>query len=214
MILTPVSVPSDADKLGVLSVADVKASQRISTSSEDGLIEALAIAAYDKFDGRYGWLNRALLTQQWRMALPAFADAIEIPLPPLQSVDLIRYRRGSDGAWVVLHEPAASPAVVSDVLHVVTGALAGRVERLTGKAWPEAQAHPEAVEITFTAGFGTAADIPAGIKRAMAMVAGHFYRHREETYEGTQSRTLEMNAFPAIQHLAGPYRIPHDHGDL
>lgn len=213
MNLTAVSLPDRAAKLGVLSVAELKASQRISTTSEDSLLEDLIVAAYDFFDGRTGWLNRALLTQQWRLALPAFSDRIEIPLPPLQSVDLIRYRRAADNAWATLYEPAASPAVLSDILHVVSGDLVGRVERLHAKAWPATRIHPEAVEVTFTAGFGDASLVPDGIKRAIAMLAGHYYRHREETYEEVQSRALKMNPLAAMQHLAGPYRIPHHHSD-
>ena len=213
MILTPIAVPNRAAKLLVLTVATLKLSQRIVTVSEDALLEDLIVSAYDHFDGRFGWLNRALLTQQWRLSLPAFSDIMEIPLPNLQTVDLIRYRAAADGAWTVLHEPGGSPSLISDVLHVVSGDFVGRIEKLAAKVWPATQSHPEAVEITFTTGYGDAAAIPDGIKRAMAMVAGHFYRHREETYEGTQFRTLMKTPLPAVEFLAGRYRVPNHHGD-
>ena len=46
----------------------------------------------------------------------------------------------------------------------------------------------QAVRITFTAGWSSAGLVPARLKRAVKLLAGHLYEHREATLEARLER--------------------------
>lgn len=202
----------DADEvLACYPVAMFKANKRIGHSVEDGRIEEAIRDAFVYFDGREGWLRRAVLTQTWTMRLPAFAASIEIPLPPLQSVVSVRYR-DADGALQTLHDVGSSLPVVSTVFHEVRGDLFGRLVLASGESWPTtATGNPEAVEIRFTCGFGDADDVPRPIKRSIGLLATHLYENASQTYAEPRLVEVPREIKWGIQSLAGRYRIMNDH---
>src|SRR5882724_2709830 len=84
-----------------ISIADVKAHSRIDADADDGMVAGYITAARQKCESI---LNRALLTQTWRLALkhwPRQRDGfveqyykynfIELPRPPLQSITAFTY---------------------------------------------------------------------------------------------------------------------------
>jgi hypothetical protein len=60
------------------------------------------------------------------------------------------------------------------------------------------------VQISFTAGYGAAVDVPAGIKTWMLMRIGSFYENREE--ESVAYR-VTVQHLPFVDTLLDPYRI-------
>jgi uncharacterized phiE125 gp8 family phage protein len=88
-----------------LTAADAKARLNIGDEVPDAVIEAYITACRQQIDGADGWLGRALITQKWVGKLDYFPTCdggrINIPLPPLQTVDEVSYL-GSDGVAVVI----------------------------------------------------------------------------------------------------------------
>ena len=188
MNLYSVSLPDRPAILTLLSLDDFKEAQRITHAYEDAFLTNCIVDAFRHIDGRHGWLGRAVLTQQWRMTLPRFCASIEIPLPPLVSVDRVTYR-DADGATVVLLATGDSPPVTTAVCHTVVGDYFGHIDLLYEQVWPTTQRHPEAVEITFTAGWADGAPELDVARRGLLFLAGHLMRNREATVLNTE-RTL------------------------
>lgn len=210
MTLTLVTAPTEIDVLGTYSVTQFKQNKRIAHSLENDRIETCIADAYAWFDGPEGWLRRALLTQTWRMTLPEFSTAIEIPIPPLQAVLSVTYR-DEDNAVQTLYDATVSPAVTSDVFNVVTSSLFGRIELAYGKSWPTTYTHPEAVTVTFRAGYGAATAVPRPICRSIGLLATHLYENPSQTYPEPRLVEVPREIHWGIKSLAGRYRITNDY---
>lgn len=223
MGLVVVTPPSEADILGVLSVAELKLNMRVSHSVEDEVFKACILAAYDKLAGPLGWLNRTLLTTTYKLVLPGFVkeetysdsttggpavryvstSTLELPLPPLVSVQTVKYRL--DGVQTTIDS--------ADYV-VATSGLFGTVGLAYESSWPSTiDTHPEAIEIAFTAGFGNSAAVKAksGIVQALKLLAGDAYRNREDTYAEPRLVAVDRKIKNGVQFWAGGYRIVNKH---
>lgn len=176
-----------------LTLAQAKTQVRVeaddSTHNDD--LTALIIEARQYIEQRLG---RQLITATWDLFLDRFPwgvvdrsynGAIEryipIPLPPLQSVTSLKYY-DTDG---VLQTWGTSNYIVS-----TDGSEGGRIALAPGVSWPAAQLRPEAVQIRFIAGYGAASAVPAPLVRAVKLLVGHWFLHREEAIAGTSVSSI------------------------
>ncbi len=137
---------------------------------EDALIAGLIAAAREYCEDVTG---RAFAEQTFELYLDDFPPgrALELPCPPLQSVDSIKYKT-EDGTETTLTEGA-------DYL-VDTESSVGRIVLPKGKTWPSASLyHVNPVKIRFTAGHTTSNPAPPGVKHAIKLLVGHWYANRE-----------------------------------
>jgi len=154
-----------------MSLQEVKDYLKISDyeeyTSEDTYLTSLITAAREYCEG---FQNRAYVTQVWEMALPYFPREIEIPKGNPQTVDSITYK---NSAGVITTLTANTDYVTS------TRGIVGHVVPAYGKAWPSFIPFPlDAVIVTFTAGYGAAADVPENIKQALKLLISHWFTHR------------------------------------
>jgi hypothetical protein len=70
--------------------------------------------------------------------------------------------------------------------------------------WPDTQNRTNAVQISFTTGYGAASTVPAGIKAWILMRIGALYENREEVLVGQR---LVVADLPFVDRLLDPYRI-------
>jgi uncharacterized phiE125 gp8 family phage protein len=164
-------------KVEPLAFADVEA-QIQSTLPDDqaDLVGGFIVAVRQKCENE---LRRALLTQTWDLVLDSFLrpgarcpswNAIEIPLPPLQSVVSVKYLSTAN----VLTTLAPTEYVVD------LDSTPGRVMPAYGKTWPSTLDFPNAVRIQFVAGYGDEAeDVPQCIKNWMLLNVANLYENRE-----------------------------------
>lgn len=167
----------------VLTLNEAKTQLKLDAdiTEDDAFIQALIDGATQYLDGIDGILNRALLTQTWQLKLDEFPRynsmvsnvqrdvyAIKLPLPPLQSVSSVQYvdTAGVTQTW------ASSNYVVD------TANEPGRIYPAYDKCYPSIRSQPEAVTITFVAGYGEAAAVPQPIKSAMLLLIRAWYDHR------------------------------------
>lgn len=139
---------------------------------DDALLARYLASAVAELDGPEGWFGRALLTQTWDFKLDEFpGGAIEIPLPPLQSITSIKY----------FDSEGIEQTLASSVYQVVGvgSSSPGKVQPAINASWPSAQSIPEAVTVRFVAGYGAASDVPAPIRRLLMLSVGDAYAHRE-----------------------------------
>ena len=180
-----------------LTLQEAKSHLRVTASDDDSLILALITAVRQSLEGRFGELQRALITQTWDwyydVDSPIPPAALIIPLPPLQSVTSIKY---IDVDGVLQTWDAAKYTVDAT-------SLRGRVTPAWGESWPEARCTINAIIVRFVAGFGaTAADVPAPIRHAMLLQIAHLYDNRDTHMIGGSVEQL-----PAVRNLLAPYWI-------
>ena len=100
-------------------------------------------------------IRRALITQQWRLTLDSFDDALRLANPPTISVESVRYYDINN----VLQTLDPADYMVDAVTEP------GYVVPATGKAWPETYDRINAVTVDYTVGYGpTAATVPDNVR--------------------------------------------------
>jgi uncharacterized phiE125 gp8 family phage protein len=160
-----------------------------SQRSDDDLIDQLILAATawcEEFQGRT-YVNRSRT-----MVLDKWETLIRPPYPPLVSVDSIQY----------VDTAGSTQTLDSSYYRVDTTNQPGRITEAYGMSWPDIRAVTNAVTITYTAGYGAAADVPDQVKAAIKLLVGHWYEHREAVAE------ISLNKAPmAVEDLLWTDRI-------
>jgi len=139
------------------------------TGADDTLITSLIKTARsycEKFQ------NRAYITQSWELWLDEFPrnGQLQIPLPPLISIDSIKYYDVDDNEY-----PFADTNYFVDVKNEP-----GWIVLNSSISWPSTTLRPaNGVCVTFTCGYGAASDVPEDVKSAMKLIIGHLYKNRE-----------------------------------
>jgi len=168
-----------------VSLDEAKAQLRVSATSEDAYIGTL-ISAASRWVERY--TSRSLSERQWLLTLDAFADAIELPMGPVISIDAVEYANTS-GSTVTLDAENYTLDSASEPQWLV---------RNTGFAWPALLDAVNTVSITYTAGPEELPAQYADLKMAILLLVGHFYQHRDESAPIPE----------AVEYLCGPFRLP------
>jgi len=148
-----------------VTVDECKRDLRMTASDQDALIQDLIVAAVDYCDGSFGLLNRALITQTWKMVVPELKSCFEIPLTPVVSISSASYYDESND--LQSYDPAN---------YIVTGDNDRAMIDLAGTATlPGTYDRPDAVSITFVAGYGAAGDVPSSIRMAIRLLVSHWF---------------------------------------
>jgi len=169
-MLTQLSPPSAEP----LSLAEAKLHLRVDAdiTEDDGLIAALIVTARQQAEHRTG---RALVSQQWRYSVDTFpADSLELPKPKLVSVQSVTY----------LDSNGTRQTLAGGDYEVITDELVGRLVPAFGKSWPACRMFPGSVQVSYTCGYGAAADVPQSIKAWMLLAIGAWYENREALTAG------------------------------
>ncbi|MCO5129745.1 MAG: hypothetical protein M9932_04175 [Xanthobacteraceae bacterium] len=192
-----------------LTAAEAKSRLGIGAEMADAAMESFVKAARQTIDGQDGWLGRALNTQKWKLLLAGFpCEPIRIPLPPLISVDSVKYYDGTGALQTV------DPVDYREI----GGA---RPELVAVTSWPGTAQRDDAVEITFTAGYGPdGSDVPEPIRSAIALMVSHlrsmsernlFVSQEAEDGIGSTNYVVGGNAGAAIdaavKALLSTYRV-------
>lgn len=156
-----------------ITLAEAKLNQRVEHNADDTLITWLIVQAREQAEKRTG---RQLITASWRLTLDAWPEngLLEPPLPPLISVQSVKYV-DSNGAQQTL-----SPSAYQ----VDTASRQPRVAPSYGTTWPSARASLNAIQVDYTAGYGSAAAVPASIKGWMHLAIGAWYENRSAVITG------------------------------
>lgn len=158
-----------------LDIEDAKAACRIYHDALDVVIDGLRQGARERCERL---TDRALISQQWKLSLDKWPCEylIRIPKPPLISVQTVKYADLNTGVMTTLAssqyyvdttvEPATiSPATLGNGVYAI---------------WPVIRVQKNAVEVTFTAGYGTSPDnVPSEIKERLKTYVVHCLRRPE-----------------------------------
>jgi len=173
-----------------VSTAEAKAHLRVTSATDDALIGTLITAARQSAENR---LRRSLLPQTWELTLDEFPDAIKLVYPPLIGVTTLKYL-----------EPVAGVSTTLNALSYTVDDKSepGWIVPSYGHTWPDIYDAINAVEVTYTAGYATAADVPQAIKSWILLHVGNLYENREATVPG-----ISMTELPFADALLDGYRV-------
>lgn len=129
--------------------------------------------------------RRAIAPQTWDLHLDHFPSGpINLPLPPLQSVESITYT-----------DPSGN---VREWDEYIVDTVGGRILPAYGKSYPATRAVPNAVTVRFVCGYD---QTPESIRNAILLLTGDLYENRE----GQQPVRLHENK--TVERLLWPYRV-------
>lgn len=173
-----------------VTLAEAKAHLEVGVTDWDALITTLIGAARRHFERETG---RSLITQTWRLDLEAFPAVILLPHGPVIAVTDVDYV-DDDGAAAALDGEQYAVDLTGDV---------PRVSAAPETVFPTAQRGFAAVSVTYTAGYGDAAAVPADQKAAILFLVAHWFLNRESATTGAVV-TVPMSTAAIID----SYRIP------
>lgn len=157
-------------------LAEAKEHLRESGNENDGYIQSLILAVTQCAEKL---TRRALFTQTWKLFLdefPAGNCAIELPLPPLQSITHVKYY---DTAGTL-----TTMAVADYQTDLVS--LPGRLAPAPSLLWPSVEMdRMNAVEVQFVCGVATRGALDPMLRQAMLQFLSHLYDNREPAVVGT-----------------------------
>lgn len=151
-------------------------------TDDDALVDRLITVARVECEkvARRAFVERTCVAQ---LDVWPWDGVITLTAPPLVSVEEIRYTDADGneatvdaaGYWVDTHsEP-------------------GRVVLKSSASWPSVTLQEIAgIQIEYTAGYGDAADVPAGYQQAMLLLIGHLYENREAVVVGQGITMLKL----------------------
>ena len=150
-----------------IDLSDVKVHIKVSGTTDDDIIYNIMLQVRDYIETV---LNRQLNTATLIYAIDEFPTKtiFNIPRPPLQSITSIIYSN-TDNVLTTLATTEYGTDTLSEP---------GRVYLLPDKAWPSTYNIPNAVKITYQAGYASAAAVPRRIKLLMLLMIADLYKYR------------------------------------
>ncbi|MBO6918243.1 MAG: phage head-tail connector protein [Rhizobiaceae bacterium] len=160
-----------------VTLDEVKTHLRIDHDKEDDLLNALISTAREYLESR---TQLALITQSWRLCLDAWPkdQCLLLQKSPVQTIDQIEQFDQSGLAQIL----SANNMILDGNAH-------------PARLYTHDQSNPDrainGIEITFTAGFGSASDVPDTLKRAILTHIAHMYEFR-----GVISQSMQPASVP------------------
>lgn len=153
-----------------VTVDEVKSHLRIDTDDEDVYLGLLISAAR-----RYAetWLRRQLITATYKLRLDCFPCwEIEVPRPPFVSVTTLKYQNTANVETTLTE----NTHFVKDIYREP-----GLIYPAYGLTWPTTYDFPNAVTLTYVAGYGDATDVPEEVRYGIILIVAKAYQNREGT---------------------------------
>jgi uncharacterized phiE125 gp8 family phage protein len=167
-----------------VTLAEAKLHLRVEpdVTDDDALIARLITVARIQCENtaRRAFVQRACVAQ---LDCWPGDGVIVLTTPPLISVEGITYTDEDD-----------LETTLDETLYVVdVHSEPGRIVLKRNASWPSAAlVEAGAIRIEYTAGYGAAADVPAGYKQAILLYLGHLYENREAVVVGQGISMLNL----------------------
>ena len=180
-----------------ITTTEAKLDLKIDTTDEDDLLTIFIQAAREAVENRTG---RSLITQTRVIKMDYFPmdDTIRLPNGPVISVTHVKYYDETD-TLVTLSTDDYWVDTDSDIARIV-------VENY----WPAIYDKPNAVVITYSAGYGPLkTDVPAPLRKAILLILGHLYENRQAVVvSGSPTGVIEIPM--GAEYLMNQYVLEQD----
>jgi uncharacterized phiE125 gp8 family phage protein len=188
------TVPVTGPAVEPITTAEAKSHLNVSGTSKDAYIDSLIVTARGQIE-RY--LNRALITQSWKVYYDCWQKELLIPFGSLSTLTSVKYY-DIDGNLQTLS---------TDYYWVLSTTDPARIIRKYDATYPELQyGRPDAIEIAFTAGYGaTSSAIPGEIKHAMKLLITNLYENKGDIVIGPGHTVGKIPSF--VTDLIHSYKL-------
>jgi uncharacterized phiE125 gp8 family phage protein len=134
------------------------------------------------------YLSRSLITQTWEYTADSFQSVMYLPRPKLQSITSVYYY-DTDGVKQQLTS-----------FDYETSGVFGSIFPKVKEQFPRTDRRPGAVQITYTAGYGDADDIPEAIKSGILMFASAMNEFRD-------AYGISISELPLLSQILDTYKV-------
>lgn len=196
----PIAVSTKASHFPI-TLDEAKEHLRVTDNNSDSYIQGLIAMVTEYVEGVSG---RTLITTQYQWKLDGFPcqQFLYVPKPPLQSVNAITYIDTDEstqtwGSTYYTADTVSQPARISPAYQ---------------ESWPITLNVPNAVTLTFTAGYGShLGAVPEPLKHALKFLVAHYWAYRQETVAGAALIT-SVNLPKNSDWLLASYQVPFYEG--
>ena len=183
-----------------VSVADAKEHLRIVDMTTDDTYIGVLIDTATEWCEDY--CDRTFADKQYTVAFDDFVDLrIGLPRPPVRlnataasATVTISYVDQGGTTQTLTWAQSGTQQFRLDRDHVPSLVYPKYLEN-----WPSVRLDDKAVQVTYLAGYGGAANVPTPAKHAIKMLVGHWYANREAV--GSVGRELEMAVSALLANL-------------
>lgn len=167
MIRRRTSAPDD-----LLTLEEAKEQCSVGHADDDALLGRLIKAVSAYLDGPDAKLGRALVTQTWAVDVSPVTGrtSIELPIVPLISLSSITYYDRDNVQQTLNISNDVSVYAENDFAYVAPALNA---------SWPGMYNRPDALTVTYSAGYGLASAVPESIRHAALGLLSHWYENRD-----------------------------------
>ena len=191
-----------------VSLWEAKLHLRVDFDEDDMLIASLITAARQAAETLTG---RQFTTARWKQVLDCFPGPSLMGVPAGQAFSL-------PGHAILLFKTPVQSVVsinyldmgsVNQTMPALTYTVdaacePARITPVFGQIWPICLPQIGAVSVTFDAGYGTAAQVPEGIKSWIKLRVGSLYGHREEMAVLSRGR---IDPLPFVDGLLDGFKV-------
>ena len=188
-MLKPVIVEKTADL--PVDLGDIKLHCQIETGDDDKLLEDYIKSVCDYLDGESGVLGRAYIDQTVRQDYSGFQRKLMLPYGPARELVSVTYY------------DANNQQKAYEGVNLYNG-YSGAFVDLGDANLPETYIRPDAVSVTYKAGFATVGELPERYKQIVRLIVAGWDRYRPQIVEGGNSE-LPFGASELIHNLK---RVP------
>lgn len=183
----------------LIEVSRARAHCKVDHNGDDELLREIIASVTGALEAPAGILRVCLLKQTWRAAFSSFPTTcrLRLPIEPLISVSSVEYLPVGSTTWT---------AFSSNYWSAYSDESGGWIELVDDADWPDTATRPEAVRVTFQAGYGSkSSDVPPAIIHAARLMIGHYYENREASIIGVTAQDLPLGC----RALLAPFmRVP------
>jgi len=176
-----------------VTTTEAKLHARLDVDTIDADLQLIIDGATEQIEGL---IDRQIVTATYRFTMPCWPPTLWLPLGRTQSVTSIKY-----------YDPDNAQQTLSASLYRVDANQEPAVISST-TTFPISYTRSDAIEIIYTVGYGTAAQVPAGLKGAILMLVTHRFEHRGDDSTTEMTGTKTSAAVPQnIFDLAARYEL-------
>jgi len=149
-----------------ITLAEAKLQLKVTGTDEDALITELIKSAREMVEDIVG---RQLMTATYELYLDAFPSGVISLKPPVQSISKVEYIASDGSVYGTLAAGEYQYDLVSEPVRLMPA---------YDHSWPSTKAVPNAVKVTFVAGYTSAANVPVKFINAMKQFIQFMYYNR------------------------------------
>jgi uncharacterized phiE125 gp8 family phage protein len=201
-MLELVTPPAREDIFKLADVQALKDAKRITNNREDAFLRDCILDAWAFIDGPDGKCRRAVLPQRWAFTRPGFSRyGWDLPVHGATTIVSVTYYDASNQQQTV--DPG------NYALYEALGTR--RLSYMTGWASVPVYDRKDAVRVVFDAGWPDALKVPRVFRRALLLLAAHFYDNREASLGDNRVSVVSRKIEFGLDALLQRYVVPIDH---